>query len=173
VTVEAASPSLIEKTRTVVSEGTGQYRIEQLRPGEYTVTFTLTGFTTVRREGIDLSGSFSAAINVEMRVGPVEETVTVAGESPVVNVQTSAKQRVIDEELLTTVPTGRTQLTAATLIPGMNLTNQDVGGTNIINVTGGVLTIHGGSINDQRTMIDGVSVAVRSDAGDNALERPG
>jgi hypothetical protein len=172
VTVEASSPSLIEKTRAVVSDGTGQYRIEQLRPGEYTVTFTLTGFATVRREGIELSGSFSAPINVEMKVGSVEETVTVAGESPVVDVQTSAKQRVIGEELLTTVPTGRTQLTAATLIPGMNLTNQDVGGTNIINVTGGVLTIHGGSINDQRTMIDGVSIANAEGTGYSANMLP-
>ena len=65
VTVEASSPALIEKTRSVVSSGTGQYAIEDLRPGTYTVTFSLSGFTTVRREGIELAGSFIATVNVD------------------------------------------------------------------------------------------------------------
>ena len=172
VTVEAASPTLIEKSRSVVTDGTGQYRIADLRPGVYEVTFSVTGFSTVKRGGVELSGSFAASVNVEMNVGSVQETVTVAGESPVVDVQSSSKQRVIGQELLTTVPTGRTQLTAATLIPGMNLTNQDVGGTNIINVTGGALTIHGGSINDQRTTVDGVSIANAEGTGYSANMLP-
>src|SRR5689334_9516409 len=79
VTVEAASPALIEKVRTAVSDGTGQYRIEDLRPGTYTTTYTLTGFSTFRREGIELTGSFTATINVEMKVGTLAETVTVTG----------------------------------------------------------------------------------------------
>src|SRR5215467_4372295 len=83
VTVEAASPELIEKVRTAVSDGTGQYRIEDLRPGVYSVTFTLTGFQSMRREGIELSGTFVATINADMKVGAVAETVTVTGESPV------------------------------------------------------------------------------------------
>src|ERR1700694_2101107 len=69
VTVEAASPALIERVRSVVSDGTGQYRIEDLRPGTYTVTFTLTGFSTVKREGIELTGSFTASINADLKVG--------------------------------------------------------------------------------------------------------
>src|SRR5512147_78949 len=85
VTVEAASPALIEKVRTVVTDGGGQYRIVDLRPGTYTVTFTLAGFSTVRREGIDLSGSMTATINADMRVGGVAETVTVTGSAPVVD----------------------------------------------------------------------------------------
>jgi hypothetical protein len=96
VTVEASSPALIEKVRTATTDGAGQYRIEQLRGGSYVVTFSLPGFNTVRREGIELSGSFAATINAEMRVGAVEETVTVTGEAPTVDVQTSSKQRVID-----------------------------------------------------------------------------
>ena len=140
VTVEAASPALIEKVRTVVTDGTGQYRVESLRPGIYTVSFTLTGFNTVRREGIELAGSFVATISPDMRIGAVEETVTVTGESPIVDVQSATKQRVIGEDVLQSIPTGRTQFTAATLIPGMNLNNQDVGGTNIINTTGGSMT---------------------------------
>src|SRR5262245_14823886 len=69
VTVEASSPALIEKTRSVVSNGTGQYSIEDLRPGVYTVTFTLQGFTTVRREGIELAGSFVATVNADLKTG--------------------------------------------------------------------------------------------------------
>src|SRR3954469_23640315 len=69
VTVEASSPALIEKARPVLTDGTGQYRIEDLRPGSYAVTFTLAGFSTIRREGIELTGSFVASINTELRVG--------------------------------------------------------------------------------------------------------
>src|SRR5882672_10030742 len=81
VTVTAASPALIEKTRTAVTDGTGQYAIEDLRPGLYTVNFTLSGFATVQRDGIQLSGTFTARINVDMRVGGIEEKVTVTGET--------------------------------------------------------------------------------------------
>src|SRR5438876_747850 len=97
--------------------------------------------------------------------GAVEETVTVTGESPIVDVQSATKQRVIGEEVLQSIPTGRTQFTAATLIPGMNLNNQDVGGTNIINTTGGSMTIHGSNGNDQRVMLDGMSTANSELAG--------
>src|SRR5262247_2298782 len=83
VTVEAASPALIEKTRSAVSDGTGQYRIIDLPPGTYTVTFALTGFSGVKREGIELSGSFVATINADMKVGAVEETITVSGSTPI------------------------------------------------------------------------------------------
>src|SRR4051812_19285640 len=87
VTVEAASPALIEKVRTVVTDGNGQYKIEALRPGTYTVPFSLPGFNTVRREAVDLTGTFTATINADMRVGALEETITVTGESPTVDVQ--------------------------------------------------------------------------------------
>src|SRR5678809_526205 len=95
VTVEAASPALIEKVRSVVTAGTGQYRIEDLRPGAYTVTFTLPGFSTVKREGVELSGNFTAVINAGLRVGALEETITVTGETPTVDVQNTIKQRVL------------------------------------------------------------------------------
>src|SRR6188768_1055744 len=86
VTVEASSPALIEKTRSVTSNGAGQYSIEDLRPGTYTVTFSLAGFSTVKREGIELSGSFAATVNADLRVGGVTETITVSGQAPVVDV---------------------------------------------------------------------------------------
>ena len=87
VTVEASSPVLIEKVRSVVTDSTGQYRIVDLRPGTYNVIFTLTGFSTLQREGIELTGSVIATVNVELRVGALEDTVTVTGESPIVDVQ--------------------------------------------------------------------------------------
>src|SRR4051812_34230439 len=82
VTVEASSPALIEKTRSVVSDGTGQYRIVDLRPGTYSVTFTLPGFNTVKRDGVEVSGSGTFTINSDMKVGALEETITVTGETP-------------------------------------------------------------------------------------------
>jgi len=91
VTVEASSPALIEKTRAVVTDGTGQYKIVDLRPGTYAVTFALSGFSTVKREGIELAGSFAATVNVDMKVGAVQETITVTGASPIVDVQNSAQ----------------------------------------------------------------------------------
>src|SRR3989441_11565738 len=87
VTVEAASPVLIEKVRSVVSDDTGQYRIVNLRPGTYSVTFTLPGFSTIKRDGIELTGSFVATVNADLKVGALEETITVTGETPVVDVQ--------------------------------------------------------------------------------------
>ena len=172
VTVEASSPALIEKVRSVVTDGSGQYRIEQLRGGMYTVTFTLPGFNTVRREGIELTGSFAATVNAEMKVGSVEETVTVTGESPIVDIQSANRQRVIDQELLEAIPTGRTPQVAAFMIPGVNLNNVDVGGTNIINTTGGSLSIHGGTVDDTRLLIDGITIANAEGTGWSANMLP-
>src|SRR6187402_2880986 len=106
-TVEAASPVLIEKVRSVLSDSAGQYRIVDLRPGVYSVTFTLPGFAVVKREKVELTGSFVATINAEMRVGAVEETVTVTGETPTVDVQSATRQRVMDREVIDNIPTGR------------------------------------------------------------------
>ena len=82
VTVEAASPVLIEKVRSAVTDGSGRYQITNLRPGAYTVTFTLAGFNTVKRDGINLVGASESAVDVELRVGALEETITVTGEAP-------------------------------------------------------------------------------------------
>ena len=96
---------LIEKVRTAVTDGAGQYRIIELRPGSYAVTFTLPSFATVRREGIELTGSFTATVNAELRVGTLEETVTVTGETPIVDVQSARRQQVLESNVITTVPT--------------------------------------------------------------------
>ncbi len=97
VTVEASSPALIEKTKSAVTDGTGQYRIIDLRPGTYEVTFTLTGFSTVKREGIELTGSFVATINADLKVGALAETITVTGETPVVDVQSAKREIVMNQ----------------------------------------------------------------------------
>ena len=121
VTVEASSPALIEKTRTVVSDGSGQYRIVDLRPGTYSVAFTLTGFNTVKRDAIELSGTFVATVNIEMKVGGVQETITVSGETPVVDVQSAKQQSVINKDVLDAIPTGRSHNQIVSLIPGMSV----------------------------------------------------
>ncbi|MEQ1573681.1 MAG: carboxypeptidase-like regulatory domain-containing protein, partial [Vicinamibacterales bacterium] len=108
VTVEAASPVLIEKVRSVTTDGSGLYRIVDLRPGTYSVTVTLPGFSTVRREGIELTGNFTATINAEMRVGSLEETITVTGASPIVDVQSTAQQQVLGKDVIDNIPSSRT-----------------------------------------------------------------
>ena len=107
VTVEAASPALIEKVRSVVTDGQGRYQIVDLRPGPYTVTFTLPGFNTFRREGLELSTAFTAVVNADMAVGSLEETVTVTGASPVVDTRNTRTQTVLTKEVLDTLPTGK------------------------------------------------------------------
>src|SRR6185436_12498021 len=104
VTVEAASPALIEKVRTVVSDSEGRYNIVDLRPGAYTVTFTLQGFNTFRRDGIELPSGFVATVNADLQVGALTETITVTGESPLVDTRTARKQLVVTDDLLNVLP---------------------------------------------------------------------
>src|SRR5688572_11186431 len=164
VTVEAASPALIEKVRSVVTDGAGQYRIIDLRPGTYAVTFTLTGFSAFKRDGIELSGSFTATVNADLRVGALEETVTVTGDAPIVDVQSVTQERVLGKEVLDVIPAGRSHHNFASLIPGMNGA-VDYGGTSNLNGPTNVLTIHGSRASDQRVMIDGMSISATSGDG--------
>ena len=130
VNVEAAGPALIEKSRAVVTDGTGQYRIVDLKPGTYTVTFTLTGFSTVRREGIELTGAGVTTINADLRVGAVEETITVSGATPVVDTQTSTKREVVlSSEVLAAVPATRTYGNVLAMVPGIQSLTLDVNST--------------------------------------------
>jgi len=160
VTVEASSPALIEKVRSVVTAGSGQYRIELLPPGTYTVTFALPGFSTVKREGIQLTGTFTATIDTELRVGTVEETITVSGETPIVDVQSATRQRVIDRELIDKLPTGRSPFAQMALIPGVTVSaaNQDVGGAT--QLSGAIaMQIHGTTGASQLLLENGLSTA--------------
>ena len=128
VTVEAASPALIEKVRTVVSDADGRYTIVDVRPGVYTITFTLPGFSTVRREGIEVASNVSVPVNAELRVGALEETVTVAGATPVVDVQQATRRAVLGRDVLDALPTSRTYGASGIIVPGMKLTKPDMGG---------------------------------------------
>ena len=135
VTVEAASPVLIEKTRSVVTNGQGQYTITDLRPGQYRVTFTLAGFNTLVRQAIDLPTNFTSTINVELRVGTLEENVTVTGASPVVDVSSTSKVQVMSRETLDALPTGRSIFSMGQLVTGVNLNVPDVGGARAMQQT--------------------------------------
>jgi hypothetical protein len=157
VTVEAASSALIEKVRTATTDGNGQYRIVDLRAGEYTVTFTLAGFTTVKREGVALEGSFTAAINIEMRVGELTETITVTGESPIVDVQSIKRQMVLDNDIISAIPSSRSYNNLIQLIP--NSVNQ-AGAPTDVQVVPGMVVFggFGGRSNEGRVNVDGISV---------------
>ncbi|HKC57406.1 MAG TPA: carboxypeptidase regulatory-like domain-containing protein, partial [Vicinamibacterales bacterium] len=160
VTVEASSPALIEKVRSVATGGSGQYRIELLPPGTYTVTFALPGFNTVKRDGIALTGTFTASIDAELRVGAVEETITVSAETPIVDVQSATRQRVIDRELIDKLPTGRSPFAQMALIPGVTVAanNQDVGGAT--QLSGAIaMQVHGSNGASQLLMENGLSTA--------------
>ena len=156
VTVEASSPVLIEKSRTAVSDEQGNYKIVDLRPGAYTVTFTLPGFSVVKREGIELTSNFTAPVSAEMKVGTLEETVTVTGESPVVDTQNTVQQRVITKEAMDALPLGKSFAIYTGMVPGAvgTATNQDVGGTKGENTQG--FRIHGGRAADFQQLRDGM-----------------
>jgi hypothetical protein len=121
VTVEASSPALIEKTRDAASDGTGQYRIIDLPPGIYSVSFALSGFTTVKRDGIQLTGSSTITIPVEMKVGGVSETITVTGETPVVDVQSAQKETVLSSSTVQQIPATRAAGALLNATPGINV----------------------------------------------------
>lgn len=156
VTVEAASPVLIERARAAVTDEQGQYRIVELRPGAYSVTFTLPGFATVKREGIELPANFTASVNAELRVGGVEETITVSGASPIVDVQTSQRRDVLGREILDALPTGRNYQTIGSVLPGVTMGRFDVGGSTTMQQS---TVISNGSLGgDMVLLIDGMNV---------------
>src|SRR3977135_4430638 len=129
VTVEAASPVLIEKTRSAITDSTGAYRLTDLRPGLYTITFSLAGFSIAKREGLELPANFTMTINSELKVGALEETLTVTGSSPTVDAQSTAKAQVLNRDALDSIPTGRTIQAMGQLITGVSLNIPDVGGS--------------------------------------------
>jgi hypothetical protein len=129
VTVEASSPALIEKVRSVVTDGQGRYSIVDIRPGIYTVTFSLAGFQTVRREGIEVVANATVPINAELQVGALEETLTVTGATPVVDVQQAGQRQVLSRAVLDALPSSRQYMNAGSIVPGIKLTGPTMGGT--------------------------------------------
>jgi hypothetical protein len=161
VTVEAASPVLIEKVRSNVTDGSGQYRITELLPGTYTITFTLPGFSVVRRENLEVAGAGVTTINVELRVGALEETITVTGETPIVDVQSTRRQQVIDDDTLRALPATRGYNALIFLVPSVT------GGSNQIDLMPAmrIFYSHGGRGNEGRTYVDGLSTGSAFNGG--------
>jgi carboxypeptidase family protein len=155
VTVEASSPALIEKVRSAVTDGEGVYRVINLTPGVYTVTFTLPGFSTAVREGLNLSAGVTLPINADMRVGAIEETITVSGQTPLVDVQNTTQHRVVTRDVFETLPTGGYWWNQATILPGVSSSIQDVGGLSSRGVKA-VLAIHGSMSSDMPMLFDGM-----------------
>jgi hypothetical protein len=156
VTVEAASDVLIEKVKSAITDGDGNYRIADLRPGIYTVTFTLTGFKTFRRDNLQLPAEFTATLNAELGVGTLEETITVTGASPVVDVTSAAKTAVLDREAIDLIPTGRSVQGMGQLVLGVSLNLPDTGGARAMQQT--YMSTHGMTTANNTIMVDGQMV---------------
>src|SRR5207249_9792780 len=155
VTIEASSPVLIEKTRSATTDAAGQYRIESLQPGTYTVTFTLTGFATLKRDDVIVSGTGVVKIDAEMRIGTVAETVTVTGESPVVDVQSTRRAITLDNATIRNLPSVRSYSYLLTAVPGLQTNNNNVN-------TGPALAIfpsHDGRGVESRLTVDGLNIS--------------
>ena len=166
VTVEASSPVLIERVRSVTTDSNGNYRIENLRPGTYTLTFSLPGFSTVKKDAIELASNFTSSINADLKVGTVEETVTVSGSSPVVDVQSNVKAQVLPREVLDAVPSAHTIQSVGQLVVGVTLTAPDVGGSQAMQQT--YFTVHGLGAAQTSVLIDGM--IVNGLQGDGAIQ---
>ena len=156
VSVEASSPVLIEKVRSVVTDGEGRYSIVDLRPGTYTVIFTLAGFNAFRREGIELPTNFIMTINAELRVGALEESVTVTGASPAVDVQSTQRTHVLNRDLLDSLPSARNYSGLAALMPGVRMSNTDVGGNQQMEQI--YMRVHGSRQTDTTVQVDGMQL---------------
>ena len=132
VTIEASSPALIEKVRAAVTDARGRYSIEGLRPGTYAVTFTLSGFSNVRREGVVLNAGFTAPVNVQLTVGSLEETVTVTGASPTVDVKNVRTQMVLDtNKTLNVLPNSQNLSSLSALVLGGSVSGNATGGVDV------------------------------------------
>ncbi len=156
VTVEAASPALIEKVRTVLTDEKGEYKIVNLVPGTYSVTFTLSGFNSIKREGIELTANFTATLNVELQVGALTETVTVSGDTPIVDVQNVPNNMIVTTEVLTSVPLAKTTQTILAMMPSVvrGPTAQDVGGN--LGEFSAHGAVHGAKASDEGLLLDGM-----------------
>jgi hypothetical protein len=161
VTIEASSPALITKVRTGVTDDTGQYRIPDLPPGTYNVTFTLAGFATVVREGLVLSGGGVMTVGAEMRVGALEESITVTGESPVVDVQTARQQMTIDGDIVRVLPASRSYGNYIAAIPAIQATGFGSGASTINNF----FSARGGRSNEGLIQLDGMNVGAPGNGG--------
>jgi hypothetical protein len=155
VTVEASSPALIEKVRTATTDGSGRYRLESLQPGQYSVTFTLSGFSAQKRDGVVLSGTGVVTVNGELKVGGVQETITVTGETPVVDVASTKRELTLDNETMRNLPAVRSYSYLLNTVPGLT--------SNITDVNTGpvfaIFPVHGGRGVESRLTVEGMNIS--------------
>jgi hypothetical protein len=154
VIVEAGSPELIERIRTVATDTVGRYRIENLRPGVYTVTFRLAGWSPHQREGIELTGAFTATVDAQLAIGRLTDLVTVSGVTPMVDVHSAQREVTLSGDVVRTIPTVRSYLALIVLVPGVVTSGNDI-------VTGTAtqsFPIHGGRANEGRLLLDGLTI---------------
>lgn len=162
VTVEVSSPVLIEKVRSAVTDGTGRYTIVDLRPGVYRLSYTLAGFSTAIRDAVELPTNFVATLNVEMKVGTLEENITVSGATPTVDTQQAARTVTLGRELIDALPTTRSIQSVGQMVPGVRLSAPDVGGERILEAS--AMRAHGMGEVSQTMYVDGMNVSA-SDGG--------
>jgi hypothetical protein len=156
VTVEAASPVLIEKVRTTVTDTEGRYQLAELRPGTYSLTFTLAGFTTFKRDGLQLTPNFALTINADLKVGELTETITVTGESPLVDTRSVSKAQVISQETLSALPTAKSVGSMLAFVPGAVSPANGVDSGGSKGEQSVRISVFGARPNDQRQMTNGL-----------------
>src|SRR5215216_4368959 len=161
VTVEATSPALTEKVRTVVTDGAGVYRIVQLDPGTYSLTATLPGFNTYKRDDIALAGTQVITIPVELKVGSLQETITVTGETPVVDVQSVQRQVIVDSQTIASIPATRTVGSLLNATPGITVDNNGLNPTPTMTF----FSARGGPTNEGGMTVNGMTVAAAFNGG--------
>jgi hypothetical protein len=156
VTVEVASPSLIEGTKTTTTDEQGRYRVEALRPGPYTLKFTLVGFDVLNRTGVDVPSEVVVTVNVEMKVGTLEESVTVTGVSPQVDVSQASRTQVLTRDVIDALPVSRNVMSIGVLAPGVRPGTPDIGGSRMTEQV--ALRAHGLGGNDAEQLVEGMSI---------------
>ena len=161
VTVEVTSPALIEKSRAATTDSNGVYQIVDLRPGTYTVSFSLSGFSTVQREGVAISGSGVITINADLKVGNVTETVQVTGETPIVDVKSVRRQAVIENQVINELPVSRSYGSILAAVPTM----QGAGANSSASQNPSFFSVHGGPANEGHVQVDGLNVGAAFNGG--------
>ena len=156
VTVEASSPVLIEKTKTAITDDQGRYTIIDLRQGTYQIAFSLTGFATIVRDAVELPGDFTATINADMKVGALEETITVSGQTPLVDVSQAARTQVLTRDIIDALPSTRNLHSVGNFVPGVRMGTPDIGGSRTMEQTSP--RMHGLRTNNTVIAVDGMSI---------------
>src|SRR5262245_12239754 len=165
VTVEASSDVLIERSKTVVTDAQGNYTIVDLRPGTYSLTFSLEGFSTVKREALELPSNFTATVNAELKVGALQEALTVTAASPVVDVQSNGKSQVLSRDVLDSATSAKPRQSLGRLVVGVTLWWPDAGGSRAMQQT--YFAVHGAGASGSMVTVDGL--VTNGTMGDGAV----